>query len=331
MGYTFNDLVAPAVLFDNPGITREEFVMLLDETHSSFIHEYKENDAWDYYTKFTEDKRFHEGLKGLASILGLGYSQEFIRFKEPRKDENGFSIRGPNMYPAPDGASHKFDVYIHEKTIFEEPKLVEASSWDKLKIGSVWEETMMGSERGIVLEVLDESEFEQVKDDFCDSAGPQFYYRMRIRPFYAELRVEHFNSEQELYDNWPEFHPDFVYDWSKTKGSFGQNCFGRENFLWDQEQGKYSLDRDTLNRIPASFRCSGRLGFADLVLTSEAIKHKAWKVLSYKGLQHFPQFLKNFPDVVDVYSRAVWDSHTSLSARLQGLTISDFLRFRVLP
>lgn len=63
-------------------------------------------------------------------------------------------------------------------------------------------------------------------------------------------------------------------------------------------------------------------------MTSEAIKYRAWKLLSYKGLQHFPQFLEDFPEVVAEYGIAIWDSHTSLSAKIQGLSISDFLRFR---
>lgn len=72
------------------------------------------------------------------------------------------------------------------------------------------------------------------------------------------------------------------------------------------------------------------LGYTDLILTKEAIKHKAWKLLSYKGRGHLQDFLRDFPDARVEYERAVFDSHTSLSAKLQGLSVSDFLRFRML-
>ena len=61
MGYPYNELIAPAILLTNPGITREEFIKLLDETHSSCIHEYRPGDPWDYYVY--EDEIYHRGLE----------------------------------------------------------------------------------------------------------------------------------------------------------------------------------------------------------------------------------------------------------------------------
>jgi hypothetical protein len=72
------------------------------------------------------------------------------------------------------------------------------------------------------------------------------------------------------------------------------------------------------------------LGYTDLILTAEAIRHNAWKLLSYKGRMYLQDFLQDFPDSRAEYNHAVWDSHTSLSAKLQGMSISDFLRFRML-
>ena len=331
MGYAYNELVAPAVLLGNPGITREEFVTLLDQTHSSCFHEYKPEEPWEYHTKQTEDSKYHRGLEGLAAILGLEDSQRFVKSQQPKVDENGLLIRAPLMLPAREGSDHKFEVVVHERNVFEEPKLEEANSWDELSVGDIWEEVMMGAERGIVLKILKETKYRRRKCQDADESGPGYYYKMMIRPFYPDGREEHFKSAQELYEKWPQFHPDFVNDWSQERGHF--TCIGYlggNDFLWLQRQGKYYFDNATLDRIPASFRCSGSLGYTDLILTSEAIKHKAWKVLSYRGLQHFPQFLEDFPDVIPRYTRAVWDSHISLSAKMQGMTVSDFLRFRVL-
>jgi len=329
MGYTYNDLVAPAILLDNPGITREEFAKLLDQTHSSCFHEYNPEDKWDYYTKETEDDNYHNGLEGLVHILLLENSQKFVEFQKPRVDENGFFIKAPYMLPAREGADYQFEVIIHEKNVFEEPKIQEDYSFEKLNVGDIWEETMMGADMGIVLKIVEEKDLS--KEDDYEESSPGYFYNMIIKPFNAQYREEHFKSKQELYQKWPQFHTDFANDWSQKTGHFLVGCLGGNNFLWLQKQGKYYLDKQTFDRIPASFGSSLDLGYVDLILTSEAIKHKAWKVLSRRGLQHCSQFLKDFPDALPRYARAVWDSHTSLSAKMQGMSISDFLRFRNIP
>jgi hypothetical protein len=328
MGYTYNDLVAPAILLDNPGITREGFAKLLDQTHSSCFHEYKPEDKWDYYNKETEDDNYHRGLEGLAYILGLEDSQNFIEFQQPKADENGLLVKPPLMLPAREGADYQFEVIVHEKNVFEEPRIEQDQSFGKLKIGDIWEESMTGYDTGIILKILDEIKYQKGEEE--EESGPGYEYKMLIKPFHAECREEHFKSKQELYEKWPQFHTDFANNWSQKTGHFIVGCLGGNNFLWIQKQGKYYFDKQTFDRIPASFGSSLSLGYVDLILTSEAIKHKAWKVLSRRGLQHCPQFLEDFPEAVPRYARAVWDSHTSLSAKMQGMSISNFLRFRML-
>ncbi len=328
MGYAYNDLVAPAILYGHPGITREEFVRLLDKTHSSNIYEYKAKQPWDYYNK-NEDERYHKGLGGLAGILGLEYTQRFREFQQPWIDENKLLIKPPCLLTALPGKRHKFEVVVHERNVFEEPRQIQSCSWSKLGEGDIWEETMIGFDKGFVLKIIKEKRYSQGTDE-DSGGGPEFFYDMIIRPFYADGRTEKFKSEQDLYAKWPQFHPDFVRDWSKERGHF--TCtgpFGGNDFLWLRRQEKYYFDDATFDKISASFRCSGSLGYVDLILTGEAIKHRAWKVLSYRGLQHFPQFLKDFPDIIPVYERAVWDSHTSISAKLQKMSVSEFLRFRM--
>ena len=332
MGYTFNELVAPAVLFLNPGVTREELIKLLDKTHSANIHEYSSEEPWNFWTEQTQDNKYHEGLNGLAQLLGLKQTQEYHNFQISKLDSNNLLIRPPYVFPAREKDSHKLEVIVHQENVFEEPIEIESCSWEKLKPGDIWEEPQIGMEKGIVLDVLEETEYEKREEEFDDS-GPGFNYRLKIRPFYWCGRVEKFNSEQEMHQSWPQFHPDFIYDWNQEKGHlFVGSFFGSKEFLWMQRDKKYYLDPETFDKIPASFRCSDshHLGYTDLVLTAEAVKHNAWKVLSYKGLEHFYDFLKDFPDARLVYERAVWDSHTSLSAKLQGLTVSEFLRFRML-
>ena len=80
MGWTCDRLIVPAILFDNPGVDRSTLVNLLDSTHCSPLREYKDSDPLDSYDKEHEDKDYHNGLKGLASFLGLRESKKFEDF-----------------------------------------------------------------------------------------------------------------------------------------------------------------------------------------------------------------------------------------------------------
>jgi len=133
-----------------------------------------------------------------------------------------------------------------------------------------------------------------------------------------------------------------VYDWNQIEGEFESRYDHTPNFFWKQVEGKFYFDLKTFDMIPASFgsewiiqqesfdrRCE--FGYTDLILTAEAIKQKAWKLLSYRGMKHNDQFLRDFSDSRRRYFKAVWDSHTSLASKLKGTTYSEFLRFRLLP
>ena len=98
-------------------------------------------------------------------------------------------------------------------------------------------------------------------------------------------------------------------------------------FFWRIEEGRYFLDGKTFDRITAGLT-SVQYGYTDLILTAEAIKHGAWKLLSRRGLKHIPDFLRDFPDSRERYRRAIWDSHTSLYAKRKGMTVNEFLRMR---
>jgi hypothetical protein len=310
MGCAHAVLIAPAVLLNNPAITREEFAKLLDETHASELYTYKPEELWSDYTTKTEDAEYHAGLEGLAEILGLNCTQEFIEFSRERKDEKGLPIYAPIRKDV-------LEVEIHEANAFKKRERIETHSSTRLKEGKIWEEP---DGQGVVLRIFSEKK--------CKEQG--YFYDMTVRHFYPVLRTEKFSSEQELFEKWPQFNPDFVFHWDQKNGHFTTDFLLRKNFLWIQKHGRYYLDRQTFDRIPASLRCSTtEFGYTDLVLTSEAVKCKAWKLLSRKGMRFFPQFINEFPDAQHAYERAVWDAHTSLSAKMQGMSITEFLRYRL--
>lgn len=148
MGYPYNELVAPAILHMNPGITREEFVALLDQTHSYMYVQFDEDDPWDGASKREfEDKDYHSGFGGLADILGLGFTEAYNGMLEPKVDENGFLIKPP--YVLYDNETGKHIVVATGRVVLGDPKAITQQSWDKLKPGDVWEETQVGDEIGI--------------------------------------------------------------------------------------------------------------------------------------------------------------------------------------
>ncbi len=330
MGVPYNKLVAPAVLFLNPCVTREEYIQLLENTHSSCFREYNSDESWDYFDPRMDDARFHGGLEGLARILGLKKSTKYKEFQEGHYDENGLFVRPPCMLPARDGAQHRYEVIIHQENVIEAPKTVDSCAWDKLTIGDIWEETMMGAESGIVTKIMEE-EFigreDSEEDGWVDSTGPKYNYKMEIKPIRGAYGEQRYKTQEDLRKEWPQFHPDFVYEWAKERGHFVDSD-GVDKFSWMREGDKYSLDPKTFDVIPASGFCRMAMGYTDLILTAEAVRHNAWKVLSYKGMKYLDWFLRDFPEAKSRYDLAVWDSHTSLFAKMKGMTITELLRFR---
>lgn len=330
MGYPYNELVAPAVLWMNPGVTREELVELLDQTHSSGGFGIGEERPWDYVGK-CEDDSYHNGLTGLARKLYLCDSGEYEKFKEPSSDEHGLLIRPPCFLGFSE-EKKRFEVVVHERNVFGAPKRIVERSMKGLSIGDFVDWQGMASvEEGLISKIFEERYlWARNEDNPTDSlmSGLKFEYDLEVRPFYDEGRREEFETEDELYSKWPQFHPDFRFDWGSSKGSF-MVLLGRNRFFWEQRDGKYYFDPKSFEVMPAGFN-SGGWGYTDLLLTAFAIRKKAWKILSYRGLDHFDSFVRDFPDVKETYRRAVLDSHTSLYAKRRGMSVKEFLRFRLL-
>lgn len=335
MGYPYNELVAPAVLFSNPGVTREEFIVLLDQTHSSDLKEYSESESWCYYDPRFEDNQYHRGLEGLANILRLKNTDRYLEFQNPinpEVDEHGLIINPPRNHSfvpytgtvEDDVVKSRFVVEIHRRNVVKSPIRVTEYSWDRLSIGSVWEEMQLGEERGIVTKIFNEdgSGEEDELEEF--DSGPRWFYDMEIKPFYGEFETDPFETEEALWEAWPQFHPDNVFDWSQQRGHFS----GCKEFLWLRDEDRYYFDLQTLNQIPAGTN-AGSMGYTDLILTIGALRHNAWKILSYVGLKHLEDFLREFPDVREEYEKAVKDSHFSLYAKSKRMTITQLLRERL--
>ena len=334
MGYADGDLILPAILYMNPGKTREEISELMDRVKASPVYTFKDYDPWGIYEGGDFD--LHRGLEGLASLLWLGKSKEFKRFTGPKKDENGLEIEPPEYTIEYDTLEAR--IIVHEGNIIKKPKRIEGHSDCKLKIGDVFKEVYhypVGDE-GIVTRIYSE------ECDTSDNNGfngmPLYTYDMKIKPIIREYRVEKFNSREELWEKWPQLHPNNRFDWSKERGHFGSVGDGMflHAFSWRMKNERYYLDEKSFNIMPASIRCEdppsvfdNSWGYTDLIITIEAIKNKAWKLFSYVGRKFNSDLLRDFPSAKKAYGKAVWDSHTSLYAKQNNMSILDFLRYRI--
>ena len=158
MGYAYTELIAPAILYLNPGVKREEFVNLLKEVHSSWISEYPREKPWDYYDSDWDKKTFHDGLRGLACILNLPETGKFKKFKKYKRDENDLMVDSPFLIKS-DYQNQEFKVIIHEKNILEKEKNI----YNEISFGKVKEGDNFAG--GIVRKILREEKFEDDREE----------------------------------------------------------------------------------------------------------------------------------------------------------------------
>jgi hypothetical protein len=310
MGYPYHELISPAILLDNPGITKEEFSSKLQATHYS-TDEIDQSAPWDSSLPNTF------APPQLPEILGLSYTPGFTRFQQPRRDRNYLDINAPKMdtvFQQVDGhlTAVGYKVIRHIGNDLGEVESLDIYDYGKVQEGDV------------ITDYLGDGGDFSVCSVTRDTAQVQ-----RITP---KINTQTYPSLEDLYQEWPQFKPENMFDFSQTHGTLDYT-FGVEGFLWKKVDGKYYLDEETFNRISASFAAGDYInfGYTDLILTAEAIKHKAWKLLSRRGLDHLDDFFEAFPDSMVRYEKAVWDSHTSLAAKSKNMTITDFLRMRLTP
>ena len=163
MGYTNNRLIAPAILLDNPGITRKRLMGLLQgviysedrewirDGEGNFIESVLKKFPWNLggcesLSRYlpNDDSALHE----LAGILGLPYRQEFIRSLEDFEKEDKFEF----LYGVPQlsvwRASERhlpFEVTTRlEGVLSDETKFGKFTIYDDVKEGDMITSTEIG-------------------------------------------------------------------------------------------------------------------------------------------------------------------------------------------
>jgi hypothetical protein len=349
MGYPYHELVVPAILFDNPGLTKEELARERDQVLTSSIVPFKETDAWNSHQEIGGWERI--GLERIAAEMRIGLSQKFTR-KE--KDGNGVLVE-PVAYEyltsvGKELIENPFRVTIQTSSVLRRTRQFRLREYDQdpnHKIGDF----LQGDhpEHGILIrEIVNKKQVPARKtrqsvwdgDVYGDwrKGSAHTLYVVKATEVDRNFATEDFPNEREMFLAWPELRPETRFDFEQKSGGFRILFeFGDTLFCWKMVDGKYYLDPATFDKIPVSFLSCWRqrngsahnLGYTDLILTAEAIKHHAWKLLSHRGLDNLDQFLKDFPDSKARYEQAVIDAETSWNAKSRGKTHTELLRMRL--
>jgi len=346
MGCANNWLIPPAILLNNPGITREEFVELLNETRTGDGPGCYNTKDWKKYPWIFighEDKDYHEGLHGLAKILGLKLTKKFEGIEWKDRDRNGLVLKEPFFWISPTLVNNKWEtsyqVDIHTRNSFLEAEMVEDYSWGNVKVGGVFES---GFDNYFVEKIVEKRKTtREERKKFREEErvkAPKFFFRIIGRPIIREEENHNFCSLSSLVRKFPWFDPDFMFYLNQEEGVFLWPIKLREHnslkgFGWRLENGRYYLNIENLPGIYQylAWKMESQSGYTDLIVSAEALKLKAWKMFSYHGYERARTeiFLRAFPKAARAHAGAVWDAYTSDYARAKGMNITEFLRMRL--
>lgn len=336
MGYPNSDLIPAAILLDHPNITREEFVNLLNRTHSTWSR-FPQGEKVKTPSIRGDLEGFHKGMHGLAELLCLPKRKEFLDFQGTPPQEKDSIITAPPVLTVK--GFKKGREWGKPRYIVFYPR----AHWSEVQQEDISKDLI--SRLKIPSQRIDEAY--EWRDSKCDynryilSGHNLLYIKKRKKSDRLFLRrvvnnpdkTINFSSLEELLAKHPEFSSDFMYDFSQSSGRF--RIFGDEHrdFIWKNENGRYSLDEETFRRSREGYRRNPLTlyGYTGLILTAEAIKNKAWKYLSWNGFVHKDALLKLSSSSRRRYEQAVWDSHTSLYAKSKGMAYFELMRLRLLP
>ena len=334
MGYPYDTLIPAAILLDNSGLNREELVDLLDLTQSEGIF----------------SSVYHKGLHGLAEILKLSLTE---KFKEDGKKHNEEYVKRKSLLIRRKEDTINYEVHLTEYIPLEE-KVVKTfhSKYSAGDIGDTWcvckgcffkvlevvsqeekkEKEVAKNVKTFSIKPDDSGGFSLKQEETLSEEEKEFSYEtqvMRVLPFEEKTDIKTFDSLQKLVKEFPEYCPDFMYDWTLNNGKLMAGF--SEEFRWIRKDGKYYLDNNFVreNISTGKKRLFDRYDWTDLILTRDAIRTGFWKVLQRRGLDFLEEFLDEHPEARQNYDTASWNSTTSLYAKMKEMTNEDLLRFRL--
>ena len=326
-------MIPAAVLYLNPGITKEEFTALLDETHCTRGSRSKYAN-WSSFGD-SEDLQGHSGLYSAALILRLGYTEEYKSLLQRKRDENGFVIHPPSIFPEPYKKKGKWGNVRYIVTIHERNEILsESMEYEGYIDGPPVEGNIYGlypfhyeqEGFGVILELHEPKKTRSVKRKVSRRYEETAYgplIKARILKYNEIIRTENILDLETLVQKYPNLHPERMYDFSQGSGKIY-----RSPFRWVKQGDKYYLDVDfTANEYQ----------YSDLIVTSEGIRRKAWKIFSYIAGADLEQdkafvqrFLKAFPEAEKARQKGIVDYWFAAYANQRLMSSADMLRLRAM-
>jgi hypothetical protein len=329
MGAVNVNFVVPAILLDNPGVTREEFSDLLNQIHVGDPP--KHYQEWDKIGPIEKEMvkydsgiipSFHHGVYGLAKHLGLNYIGE----KYPNFN---IELSTPYIYSGRSASvSKRLDVIIRDDdNTWQRPKYkVSVHKSDKLTSSRVeLTEFFQEIEINKILDCEDEKAFVVrkilEKSDYDDIEYCSFLADV-IKPEWEEN--EYFSID-DLSRGFPELSPDSIFNWEQNEGIISN--FNRHSTLYRGEQPRWEKRNNKYYLQNASEFTE--TNYTSLIITAEAIREKAWGLFAFRAYAMTEDFLLDFPESRKRHDKAVVDWQTSQYAKNQGMTNNEYLRWHL--
>ena len=334
MGDSYTELIPAAILYNNNGLTREEYAKQIFDLRKVLFDRY-------------------QGLHGIASILHLNYTDKYTSFKNSEKEKiDSFGLQiNPMIFHTVScktkylGENTKlifyktlhYSVNEHLENIlgkeeeFEEP-LFSEDLFDPfllptdIKAGDTFDE--WNGPRKLIIKISD-----------LDESNSAYTRKVVAREMKQKWKNHLFNNLNELITKFPVFNPDNMYDFNQSSGIITAG-FYKNKFYWIKKGDKYYLDTKTFDNMrdarynytnKKGERCAD-LGYNDFILTSEAVKKEYFPLIDICGGPGYYTnlFLEKYPDSFGIYEKAVRDGYTSLFAKSEQLSYTELLRLRIL-
>ena len=335
MGYAYDCLIPAGILYNQPGLTKEEFVEALNRI-PVHTHDISSN--------------YWGGLEALAHILHLqpssgsveGDVRQYIEL-DRNKILRYASKYIESVYTGDDRASKLLHLVrvnhrewsreeftlIRDYFSLEESEIIDKGTLFALQENNCVLEEEREHFRTFLHQSFSGARVEQ-SIDLSVQAGTGILKKRKIVitpiEIYEEKRKEYHSLEQ-LFQDYPQLHPDQRFDWTQQRGKLCFTDFNRIPLYWFKIDNNYFFDEEHAKTVLTG-KYPGE-NWVDLILTAGAVKNKFWKVLQYRGLEHSIEFFIEHPEVLREYNKARWDADTSLAAQKRGMTNAEFLRFRL--
>lgn len=321
MGTVNIKVIPAAILYSNPGINRDEFVVLLNQIRYSCKSNYGVADLDDPHHLELGSYGFHGGIFELARILCLECDLEEIPFVYPnvldalneRPEENALG----KLYVEPRSENDMWltpryflQVGIKERHLGEEINK-RSAFFEQPAVGNIYSDFRKKHYRIRKVHSVRHSVVDG-NDKFTAVTDSEIFDYLPV--------IEQFESIDALVAKHPDYNPDVCINWNKPESFFiAPNFRFDKNIRWRQKNGKYYLLQD----------CLSEENYSDIVITAEAIRKKKWGLFQFHGYCLTQKFLVENEDSDYAHQKAILDYWLSRYGKLNNMTNTELLRYRL--